>query len=139
MSLFAIPSHASPLISTFNNEINNSSHTSSSIQQQQTTNEPFNNQLRLSSETILQIERELLFLEQIRPRIVEEELYIDGTIVDTNKALSNLAFLDLSDEERDELTAKYRALNHQVNEVDELIDDELDADDIRHLDPMILD
>ena len=139
MSLFAIPSHASPLISTFNNEINNSSHTSSSIQQQQTINEPFNNQLRLSSETILQIERELLFLEQIRPRIVEEELYIDGTIVDTNKALSNLAFLDLSDEERDELTAKYRALNHQVNEVDELIDDELDADDIRHLDPMILD
>ena len=81
----------------------------------------------------------MLFLEQIRPRIVEEELYIDGTIVDTNKALSNLAFLDLSDEERDELTAKYRALNHQVNEVDELIDDELDADDIRHLDPMILD
>lgn len=108
VSLCAVLCHASP---TYNNEIINPSHS------------------RLSSDTIFQIERELLVLEQIKQKISEEDLYID---VDTNKALSNLAFLDLSDEERDELTARYRALNHQVNELD-------DEAIIGYLDPKILD
>jgi len=50
--------------------------------------------------------------------------------------LSNLAFLDLSDDERDSLKARYHALN-PGNEVSE---EEPNAEDIiGYLDPMILD
>lgn len=38
------------------------------------------------------------------------------TDADSNK-LSNLAFLDLSDDERDNLEARYRALSHNENEL----------------------
>ena len=61
-------------------------------------------------------------------------------IEDVNKALSNLAFLDLSDEEREKLKARYRALNQKVNEAEasEALKEPTAEDIIGHLDPTLL-
>ena len=62
-------------------------------------------------------------MQQIRPKLLESEnlasmLSEAGAAGDSNKGLSNLAFLDLSVDEKESLSARYKALNQHVNEAD---------------------
>ena len=87
----------------------------------------------------------MLVLEQIKPKMVSDnELWFANNglenIEEVNKALSNLAFLDLSDEEREKLKARYRALNQKVNEAEasEALNEPTTEDIIGRLDPTLL-
>lgn len=65
-----------------------------------------------------------MFLEHIKPNLasVSSDSQKDRDQPISNEALSNLAFLDLSNDEKDNLQAKYRAMGQETNEINK--DDE---------------